>query len=218
MRTSLCLTPLVPWLVLLASCSTPPKPPTVDEGQRRPANTLAAIELQQCRSSLHNTRQLATEAERAADAAAATLASLAARQQAWAASVQPKAAEPPRPNSVLSVRFAYGSTQVDIPSDITPLLVAQAKLAPLVLLRGRTDGATDNPADSRIARARAEAVRSYLVNAGVDPARIRSTYQPAGDHVADNTSAAGRSLNRRVEIELYRVLPMVLTAPPTAQP
>jgi outer membrane protein OmpA-like peptidoglycan-associated protein len=218
MRASLTLTPLVPWLVLLASCSTPPKPPTVDDAQRRPANTQAAIELQQCRSNLHNTRQLATEAERAADAAAATLASLAARQQAWAASAQPQAAQAPRPNSVFSVRFAYGSTQVDIPSDITPLLVAQAKAAPLVLLRGRTDGATDNPADSHIARARADAVRSYLVNAGVDPARIRATYQPAGDPVADNTSAAGRSLNRRVEIELYRVLPVVLAEPPAAQP
>jgi hypothetical protein len=40
---------------------------------------------------------------------------------------------------------------------------------------------------------RAAAVRDYLVAAGVDPARIRATYQPAGDHVADNASAGGRN-------------------------
>jgi outer membrane protein OmpA-like peptidoglycan-associated protein len=62
------------------------------------------------------------------------------------------------------------------------------------------------------------AVRDYLVAAGVDPARIRATYQPAGDHVADNVSAGGRGLNRRVEIELYRALPVALTTAAVAQP
>jgi hypothetical protein len=51
------------------------------------------------------------------------------------------------------------------------------------------------------------------VAAGVNPAHIRATYQPAGDYVADNTSVSGRSLNRRVEIELYRALPVALSAP-----
>ena len=54
---------------------------------------------------------------------------------------------------------------------------------------------------------------------GVDPARIRATYQPVGDHVADNGSDSGRGLNRRVEIELYRALPVGMTGmPPAAQP
>jgi hypothetical protein len=48
----------------------------------------------------------------------------------------------------------------------------------------------------------------------VDPARIRATYQPTGDYVADNTSLSGRGLNRRVEIELYRAAPVALSAPP----
>jgi outer membrane protein OmpA-like peptidoglycan-associated protein len=61
-------------------------------------------------------------------------------------------------------------------------------------------------------------VRDYLVAAGVDPARIRATYQPAGDHVADNASAGGRGLNRRVEVELYRALPVALSATAVAQP
>lgn len=73
-------------------------------------------------------------------------------------------------------------------------------------------------AASRIARDRAAAVRDYLVAAGVDPARIRATYQPAGDHIADNVSASGRHLNRRVEIEMYRALPVALTTAAVAQP
>ena len=104
------------------------------------------------------------------------------------------------------------------PTDVAAALVEDAKASPLVLLRGRTDGTSDAPAESRIARDRAAAVRDYLVAAGVDPARIRATYQPAGDHVADNASAGGRGLNRRVEIELYRALPVALSAAAVAQP
>ena len=61
-------------------------------------------------------------------------------------------------------------------------------------------------------------MRDYLVAAGVDPKRIRDTYQPVGDHAADNTSAAGREMNRRVEIEVYRALPVAMGTSGTAQP
>ena len=207
---------LIPWLLLLlASCSSPPKPPTVDESQKRPVNSQMAVELQVCRNDLQNTRIQAAESGRLAESTTATLANLAARQQIIAAMQAPADKPPPQANSVFTVRFDFGSTRVAIPADIAAPLVADAKAAPLVLLRGRTDGSTDAPVESRIARERAAAVRDYLVAAGVDPARIRATYQPVGDHVADNRSDSGRSLNRRVEIELYRSLPFGMpgTAP-----
>jgi outer membrane protein OmpA-like peptidoglycan-associated protein len=217
MRPTIALTPFVPWLLLLASCSSPPKPPTVDESQRRPVNSQMAVELQVCKNDLQNTRLLATESGRLAETTAATLANLAARQQILTA-MQGAAAQQAQANSVFTVRFEFGSTRVVIPTDVAAALIEDAKAAPLVLLRGRTDGTSDALAESRIARDRAAAVRDYLVAAGVDPARIRATYQPAGDHVADNTSAGGRGLNRRVEIELYRALPVALTATAVAQP
>ena len=217
MRPSIALTPFVPWLFALASCSSPPKPPTVDESQKRPVNSQTAVELQVCKNDLRNTRILATESSRLAETTAAALANMAARQQLLVA-MQAPTGQQVKANSVFTVRFDFGSTRVAIPPDTTAALVEDAKASPLVLLRGRTDGASDTPTESRIARERAAAVRDYLVAAGVDPARIRTTYQPAGDHVADNASAGGRGLNRRVEIELYRALPVALSATAVAQP
>ena len=106
------------------------------------------------------------------------------------------------------VHFGFNSTRVSIPSEEATALVEEAKAAPLVVLRGRTDGTSDSSAESRIAQARAHAVRDYLVASGVDPSRIRATHQPSGNHLADNRNARGRNLNRRVEIEIYRVLPL----------
>jgi outer membrane protein OmpA-like peptidoglycan-associated protein len=205
------LTPFLPWLMALASCSSPPRPPTVDESQKRPVNTPMAVELQVCKSDLQNTRLLATESGRLAEATAATLANLAARQQTLAA-LQAQA------NSVYTVHFEYGSVRVVLSPEGRAELIEDAKASPLVLLRGRTDGTSDAPAESRIARERATAVRDHLVAAGVDPMRIRITYQPSGDPVADNATAKGRGLNRRVEIELYRVRPVAIGASDSAQP
>jgi outer membrane protein OmpA-like peptidoglycan-associated protein len=199
---------------LLSACSSPPKPPTVDESQKRPANAQMAVDLMVCQNDLQNTRILATESGRLAETTRATLAHLAARQQLLAAMQAP--ATPPA-NSVHTVHFAFGSTRVVIPADLSAALVQSAKAAPLVLLRGRTDGSSDAPAESRMAQARANAVRLYLIAAGVDSTRIRATHQPSGDHIADNRSPQGRNLNRRVEIEIYRAVPVALQTPPPPQ-
>lgn len=197
----------------LVACSSPPKPPTVDESQKRPANAQMAVELQVCKNDLQNTRILATESSRLAETTAATLAHMAARQQLLA-SIQEKAAA----NTLRIVYFAFNSTQVSIPTAEASALVEEAKVAPLVLLRGRTDGTADTSAESRIAQARANAVRDYLVASGVDPTRIRTTHQPSGDHLADNRNPQGRNLNRRVEIEVYRTLPIAQQTAPKQQP
>lgn len=202
-------------LVLLSACSSPPKPSTVDESQKRPANTPSAVELQACKNELQNTRIQAEESARLLDISTATLNHMAARQQLLA-SIQERLA--PKANSVHTVRFAFGSARVEIAPDIATTLLEEARTAPLVVLRGRTDGRTDSSIESRMAKARATAVRDYLAAGGVDTARIRTTHQPSGDHVADNRSAQGRNLNRRVEIELYRALPVAPQTPPVPQP
>jgi outer membrane protein OmpA-like peptidoglycan-associated protein len=213
--TALMIRAALPGLLtlLLGACSSPPKPPTVDESLRRPANAQIAVELQVCKNDLQNTHILATESSRLADATAATLAHLAARQQLLARLQQRAMA-----NSVHTIRFVFNSTNVDIPTEAASTLLEDAQGAPLVLLRGRTDGTSDSPAESRMAQARASAVRDYLIASGVDASRIRTTHQPSGDHVADNRSPQGRDLNRRVEIEVYRAMPVAHQASPPPQP
>ena len=209
--------PLIPLFLVLGSCGSPPKPRTVDESARRPANSAMAVDLQVCKGELQNTRILANESGRMAAHATATLERVAAGQKAIAA-LQAALPVASTSNALFTIHFEFGSTRVAVPVDMASPLVDNARIAPLVVLRGRTDGASDSAAESHIARARAAAVRDYLVGAGVDPARIRATYQPVGDFAADNSSLAGRGMNRRVEIEVYRSLPVAMSVTPAALP
>lgn len=196
-------------LLMLGSCSSPPKPPTVNESTRRPVNSAMAIELQACKSALHNTRLAAREAQRTAETNTVNEERVSALQQAIAIT-QTRLAAPSAEtaNGVFTIHFDFGSTQVVVPADIRQALVESARSAPMLILRGRTDGVVDNVTESRIASARAVAMRDYLVSAGVDASRIHVSHQAVGDHVADNQTPAGRALNRRVEIEVYRALPV----------
>ena len=194
------LTPLL-LLLALGSCSSPPKPPTVDESRKRPVNAMQAIELQVCRTELQNTQILANETQRAAAAAMANAAQMATQRATVA---------PAGRNSIYSVLFPFGSTRVMVGEATASRLIADARVAPLILLRGRTDGRAETSAESRIARERAAAVQAFLVQAGIEPARIRATWQPVGDHAADNELSGGRTLNRRVEIEIYHAAPELI--------
>jgi outer membrane protein OmpA-like peptidoglycan-associated protein len=204
------LLPWLPWLLLVSSCSSPPKPPAVDESRRRPVNTAMAVELQSCRSDLENTRILATESVRSAEASSQEVARMVQQHQLLVRGIEANAAA--QRNLLVPVLFAFGSTQVNVPDADATRIVDEARGAPLVVLRGRTDGTTESPAESAIARQRAAAVGAWLVQSGVDRARIRTTWQPVGDHAADNSTPGGRTLNRRVEIEIYRAAPVIAGA------
>jgi len=200
----------LPWLLLVTSCSSPPKPPTVDESRRRPVNAAMAVELQSCRSDLENTRILAKESVRSAEASSQEMARMVQQQQLLVRGIEANAAA--QRNLLVPVLFAFGSTQVNVPEADATRIVDEARTAPLVVLRGRTDGTAESPSESAIARQRAAAVEAWLVQSGVDRARIRTTWQPVGDHAADNSTPGGRTLNRRVEIEIYRAAPIVIAA------
>ena len=196
-------------LLALSSCSSPTKPPTVDGSHRRPANATAEVDLQACKSELQNERLLASETTRDAFNLRARLAALIG------ARTTPAATEDPR-STVYTVLFAYGATSTELPRPELDVLVTRAQAAPLIVLSGRTDGVTDSVLEARVARGRAEFVRDLLLRAGVPAARIRTTWQPTGDHAADNGSALGRSLNRRVEIEIHRAAPRIGQSDPAA--
>jgi hypothetical protein len=190
--------------LLMGSCASPPMPPTVDEARRHPVNVASLIELQTCKGELQGSRILLSETTRLAERANAMASRLMLEQQAQAAKPH---AELEMANAVYTIRFSFGSADVVVPAADSGPLIEQVRASSLVMLRARTDGQTDALSESRIARERALAVRSYLIKSGIDPTRIRMTWQPIGDNVADNGTASGRALNRRVEIELYHFAP-----------
>lgn len=68
----------------------------------------------------------------------------------------------------------------------------------------RIEGHTDNTGSVKINKslslARAEAVKAYIVQRGVDPKRIQTVGFGSARPIADNATEFGRSLNRRTEI------------------
>jgi len=69
-----------------------------------------------------------------------------------------------------------------------------------IQIYGYTDNTGSFSANQRVAGERADAVLSYLVNAGVAPTRLSAKGIPMADYVASNETAEGRAQNRRVEI------------------
>lgn len=72
----------------------------------------------------------------------------------------------------------------------------------IVEVSGHTDGIGSDAVNQRISEQRAQAVASYLVAQGVQPARIETVGMGKRFPIADNATESGRSMNRRVEIRL----------------
>lgn len=181
--------------------SAPPAPASPDEATRRPVNTQADIALQSCQARLANA-QLAL-AETARGAAAQPFARSAA-----AASPGERAAQA---NTVYVVYFEFGRHEIELAGEDLGRLVADAKSAAGILVRGRTDAVRDSGFDRALAAARAQAVFNLLVAHGVDPARIRLTSQGQGDLIYGGGDEKIRALNRRAEIEIYRIAPELVS-------
>ncbi|MCZ8252341.1 MAG: OmpA family protein [Hylemonella sp.] len=69
-----------------------------------------------------------------------------------------------------------------------------------VLIEGYTDSTGSDSGNLDLSARRSEAVRTALVDRGVNPQRIATRGYGESHPVADNGSAGGRQLNRRVEI------------------
>lgn len=76
-----------------------------------------------------------------------------------------------------------------------------------LIAEGHTDATGDEEFNERLSRARAEAVRDALVAHGIDAGRIRVAGYGERLPVADNATAAGRAVNRRVEVVIEGARP-----------
>lgn len=68
------------------------------------------------------------------------------------------------------------------------------------VIEGHTDSVGSRPANQDLSDRRAQSVLSALVDLGVDADRLRATGFGPDSPVASNASAAGRQMNRRVEV------------------
>lgn len=189
-------------VALLAGCASSPKIAMPDESTRRPANN--ETEIERIREKARADR-LEVELRLARRMAQARLMAeeVASMPVVLRSSLQPRVSGA---NIIYTASFGVGSSRLVLPPRAAAALVAEARKAPLVMLRGRTDARVSNPVDERIARARAQAAFDLLAASGVPKDRIRMTWQASGDLPGD--AKDGKPLNpRRVEIEVYREAP-----------
>jgi outer membrane protein OmpA-like peptidoglycan-associated protein len=71
-----------------------------------------------------------------------------------------------------------------------------------IIVEGFTDSTGDAGFNQRLSEERAESVKQALIDAGVAPGRILTRGYGEAFPVASNDTAAGRQLNRRVQIVL----------------
>lgn len=104
--------------------------------------------------------------------------------------------------AVLMTHFDAYQTAFRPSPAFSQLLVSAARSADRITLRGRTDSTIPGPLDPKIALQRALSVRQFLLEHGIESAKIHVFSLPAGDFIAPDTTPAGRALNRRVMIEV----------------
>lgn len=105
-------------------------------------------------------------------------------------------------------RIHFKPTSAELMPDSYDLLDRIAeflKANPEIRLRihGHTDiGASDPHYNQRLSEARANAVRSYLIQKGIAPERLQAVGHGNKKPIADNSTPEGRAQNRRVEFEI----------------
>ena len=97
--------------------------------------------------------------------------------------------------------FAFDSANLRDPTPLHPLLerLQQAGQSRLTMT-GHTDNQGSDAYNLHLSQQRADAVARWLVEQGIDPARLEAKGAGELHPVASNEMAAGRALNRRVEL------------------
>lgn len=159
--------------------------------------------------------------EAQANASAPAKAGTSVMRPSVVAEAEVEAPPPPPEPAKAAILFETGSKLSDEGrAQLDELLATPAAAGggPIVI-RGHTDSKGDDSRNLRASRNRAEAVRDYLVERGIDPSRITVIALGETRPVAPNANPdgsdfeEGRRRNRRVEVDIA-----VQPAPPLPQP
>ncbi len=81
----------------------------------------------------------------------------------------------------------------------------KAKSTIFIELHGHTDNVGSDQANKQLSKDRVEAVRSYLVNTGIESTRMKTIGYGESKPVASNETEEGRQQNRRVEFKIVKM-------------
>src|SRR6202167_690738 len=188
---------------------------SAEDAQRRADAEAAQVQAQQQQAAALAAQQQAQAAEAAAQQAAAQ--SEQQRQEAVRQKEEMRQPLLAQLNQVLQTRDTARGLIVSMPDvlfafnqhTLKPEARERlARISGIVLaypdlkleIDGYTDAIGSDDYNQTLSDKRAEAVRDYLVNAGVSMNNVVARGLGKSDPVADNTTAAGRQLNRRVEM------------------
>lgn len=104
---------------------------------------------------------------------------------------------------IMNVFFGHDSAQPNSYEDIQYLeLLMKENPGMKVEISGHTDNTGDPEYNKLLSQRRADAVKNYLVENGIDEFRITTAGYGMDKPVADNKTRAGRRLNRRTEFKI----------------
>lgn len=110
---------------------------------------------------------------------------------------------PERPIVLHGVKFEFDKSRLTVKADsLLDLVAASLKRRPDVKVQvvGHCDWVGTEAYNQRLSIRRAEAVRDYLISKGVQAENLTFTGFGETQPMADNKTATGRALNRRVEL------------------
>jgi outer membrane protein OmpA-like peptidoglycan-associated protein len=202
-----------------AGAATPPAAavavPDADDPRTRAEAAARAAEAARAAGAARAAEELEAERLRAAAAAERVAAEAARIRQALerAAAVMPSVSsvrETPDAWVVTLGGGAFASGAAELTAAARSELRALANVLAgypghLILAEGHADAQGDAAANRRLSAERAGAVRAGLIVEGVDALWTASRGMGDSRPVADNATAAGRALNRRVEISVSRL-------------
>ncbi|MCA9530736.1 MAG: OmpA family protein, partial [Myxococcales bacterium] len=109
------------------------------------------------------------------------------------------------------VHFATGKATIDASSqpilaEVVDVLLRHPEIL-RVEIQGHTDSKGSRTANLRLSESRAEAVRSFLVSAGIDPSRLVAKGYGPDRPLVPNLTPAMRARNRRVQLVIVERAP-----------